>query len=238
MFAVNDNLQIGKPENDFSLPVRAIFQISGIEIEAITPSLYKWTSPVDGEKYRPLVIAPKITANLDQSVLLFANNEPKTVKVLLKSHTNEVFGELSLDLPDGWESEPESIAFNLEDKGEEAVVPFKIFPPENQSVGEIGINAKIGNEVFNLGLTSLEYAHLPIQTIFPESKAKVVRLEIEKVGKRIGYLQGAGDAIPEALQQIGYQVDILEDTDINCGKPQKIRCNYCRRTELTIPMSE
>jgi LmbE family N-acetylglucosaminyl deacetylase len=221
MFAVNDNLQIGKPENDFSLPVMATFQVAGIEIEATTASLYKWTSPVDGEQYRPLVIAPKITANLDQSVLLFANNEAKTVKVLLKSHTNEVSGELSLNLPDGWDSEPESVAFNLEDKGEETVVPFKISPPENQSVGKIGINVKVGKESLSLGLTSLEYAHLPIQTIFPKSEARVVRLEIEKVGKRIGYLQGAGDAIPEALQQIGYQVDILEDTDINSENLKK-----------------
>jgi hypothetical protein len=234
MFAVEDATQIGKPENDFSLPVKAVFQIAGIDIETTTPSMYKWTSPVDGEQYRPLVIAPEITANLDQSVLLFANNEPKIIKVLLKSHTNEVYGELSLDLPDGWESEPQSVAFNLEDKGEEATVPFKVFPPDNQSVGDIGVNLAIGHKITRtktadnkieevmevgepfsaFGLTSLEYTHLPIQTIFPKSKAKVVRLEIEKFGKRIGYLQGAGDAIPEALQQIGYQVDVLEDSDI------------------------
>lgn len=33
-------------------------------------------------------------------------------------------------------------------------------------------------------------------------------------GKQIGYLPGAGDLIPESLQQIGYQVSILSESEV------------------------
>jgi hypothetical protein len=51
------------------------------------------------------------------------------------------------------------------------------------------------------------------------SEAKIVRLNIEKKGKLIGYIQGAGDVIPTSLRQIGYTVVELKDDDIT---PEKL----------------
>ena len=47
------------------------------------------------------------------------------------------------------------------------------------------------------------------------SEAKVVRLNIKKAGSFIGYIKGAGDAIPESLEQIGYKVKMINPEDIN-----------------------
>jgi hypothetical protein len=40
-------------------------------------------------------------------------------------------------------------------------------------------------------------------------------LNIEKGGGTIGYIKGAGDAIPESLEQIGYQVTTINPEEIN-----------------------
>src|SRR5678815_6080656 len=48
----------------------------------------------------------------------------------------------------------------------------------------------------------------------PATEAKVVRAEIRKTGQQIGYLLGAGDDIPQCLQQIGYSVKVLEPGDV------------------------
>ncbi|MBV1925466.1 MAG: LmbE family protein, partial [Dokdonia sp.] len=53
-------------------------------------------------------------------------------------------------------------------------------------------------------------SHIPLQSLFLPAKAKVVRLDIERKGDYIGYIQGAGDAVPDNLEQIGYQVAILD----------------------------
>src|SRR5438046_10609016 len=48
----------------------------------------------------------------------------------------------------------------------------------------------------------------------PAAEARVVRDEIRKTGQQIGYLPGAGDDIPQCLQQIGYSVKVLEPADV------------------------
>ena len=42
-----------------------------------------------------------------------------------------------------------------------------------------------------------------------------MRLDIQKKGESIGYIEGAGDTEPESLRQIGYNVVVLKPEDIN-----------------------
>ena len=42
----------------------------------------------------------------------------------------------------------------------------------------------------------------------------MLTLDLKTAGKKIGYIEGAGDYIPEALQQMGYEVTILTDNNL------------------------
>ena len=50
----------------------------------------------------------------------------------------------------------------------------------------------------------IEYDHIPTQTVLLESKAKIVKVDLQKAGDNIGYIMGAGDVIPDNLEQIGW----------------------------------
>jgi hypothetical protein len=67
------------------------------------------------------------------------------------------------------------------------------------------------------GMLTIDYPHIPAQTLFPEAIAKVVRLDIVASGKNIGYLMGAGDDVPASLRQVGYQVTPLTESDFTTG---------------------
>jgi hypothetical protein len=54
-----------------------------------------------------------------------------------------------------------------------------------------------------------------------ENSAKVVKVDIATAGKQIGYLMGAGDEIPNSLEQIGYEVTLLSDEDITLEQLQQ-----------------
>lgn len=41
--------------------------------------------------------------------------------------------------------------------------------------------------------------------------------DVKIAGKRIGYIEGAGDKVPPALQQMGYEVVLLKENDITPG---------------------
>lgn len=61
---------------------------------------------------------------------------------------------------------------------------------------------------------TIQYDHIPAQTYFQNASMQVVKVDIKKQGQKVGYIDGAGDAIPEALEQLGYEVVYLKEADI------------------------
>ncbi len=64
-------------------------------------------------------------------------------------------------------------------------------------------------------MVEINYNHIPKQSVLLNSEAKIVRLNIKKAGNYIGYIKGAGDAVPESLRQIGYTIKEINPSDIN-----------------------
>jgi len=54
-----------------------------------------------------------------------------------------------------------------------------------------------------------------LQTVFPLSKAKLIRLDdVQKIINTIGYIKGSGDKIPYYLKELGFDVIYLKDEDL------------------------
>jgi LmbE family N-acetylglucosaminyl deacetylase len=113
LFTVADPLNIGKPENDPAIQIRFRANINGEIIHFTRPLIYKWTDPVKGELYRPFEIVPPVFINLFEKVIVFSDEQPKDVTVLIKSAAGAVKGNLKLQLPEGWRAEPNEVAFYL-----------------------------------------------------------------------------------------------------------------------------
>ncbi len=62
---------------------------------------------------------------------------------------------------------------------------------------------------------TIQYDHIPAQTYFQQASIQVVKVDIKKQGQKVGYIDGAGDAIPEALEQLGYELVYLKESDLN-----------------------
>jgi hypothetical protein len=73
----------------------------------------------------------------------------------------------------------------------------------------------VGNKTYTKELIEIAYEHIPFQTVLLPSESKIVRLDIKKRGENIAYIQGAGDVVPESLQQIGYHVRVIQPEEIN-----------------------
>lgn len=64
---------------------------------------------------------------------------------------------------------------------------------------------------------TIQYDHIPAQTYFQQASIQVVKVDIKKQGQKVGYIDGAGDAIPEALEQLGYEVVYLKEADMTAA---------------------
>jgi hypothetical protein len=122
-------------------------------------------------------------------LVIFTDAHPKEVRVKLTATSGPVEGELR------------GQKFKLEKKGDEALLTFSI-PPGSGTL-ELSPGAT--------GIKRIEYPHIPILTLSPKAEVKLVKIDLRKNGTKIGYIPGAGDEVPAALRQAGYQVTILND---------------------------
>lgn len=213
-FNVSDLSSIGKPENPDPIISSFIISIKGVRLSIDRPVIYKYTDPVDGEVYQPLAIAPPVTATVEEKSVVFSNSSPKTVAVHLKSFVAGVKGRVIAEVPDGWKVSPAAIDFNFEQVSEERTVRLTITPNHKIHEGNLSLSLSVGDQVYHQGLQTIRYEHIPLQTLFPPAEARVVKVNLNTNGKKIGYLSGAGDRVGESLQQIGYNVTFLNESSV------------------------
>ncbi len=215
MYYVEDQAMRGKPETVRNFQVHFDIEVEKIPMRITKDVIFKRTDPVDGEVYRPFEVTAPVFGNVENKVYVYADNEPQTVHVVVKSGKENISGKVTLAHPKGWRLEPESIDFELGLKEAETKLAFQLYPAKEQSEGKITPIVTLENgQTFTDELVVIEYDHIPTQTVVRDATAKVVKIDLQKAGERIGYIMGAGDDIPTALEQIGYQVDLLEDKDI------------------------
>jgi len=211
---VKDQALIGKAENPAAFNAQFILRSGQDRLVYTEPVLFRKVDPVKGEVYKDFVVVPEAALNIQNPLLVFADESPKSVRVQLISGRANVIGELKLLVPEGWTVQPASQAFNLTTKDQAKVLTFTIQPKNGARTGEFKAEATVGAQKISSGKLVIDYPHIPAQTLFPVSKGRLIRVDLKRAGQNIGYIVGPGDAIPEALTQIGYKVTRLTDEDL------------------------
>ena len=226
-FDVRDQLLIGKAENDPSFLAKFIVNIEGQDFVITRPVQYKYNDPLKGDVYQPIPVLPKIELSYDKENYLSINNKPVTVVNYLKSNMNASRGwtnypALSVlsDAPDKYDIQQKfSKNWSLKDRPMPQLqqnISYTFIPTSTElnTSEEIYAIAKKGNEVYDGYTKTISYDHIPTITYFPKAKANLVKLDIKIIGKKIGYIVGAGDKVPQTLEAMGYEVKTLSAVDI------------------------
>jgi hypothetical protein len=221
MYRVSDQNLIGKPETPKAFVVNFELQFEGYTITIEKPVVYRYSEPEKGEIYQPFEILPEATASFKDRVIIFANSDPKEISVTIKALKDNVKGELQLCFGKGWKVDQEIKPFEIAKKGDQRVIHFLLTPPSKEDENYISPIIKIDGKEISKELIEISYDHIPKQSVLIPSETKVVRLDINKNGENIGYINGAGDEIPESLRQIGYNVVHIEPSTIQEGSLAK-----------------
>ncbi|WP_420459289.1 PIG-L family deacetylase [Neolewinella sp.] len=223
MYSVENQTLRGRPEGPEYLEVNVLFSIGDAGFGLTYPVRYHYTDPVAGEQFQPFGLLPPVFVECGELSYLFTGNDSKPVTVKVTSAVNEREGELRLDVPDGWSVSPTSQPVTLGKKGQESFYTFTLTPPEGQSQGRITPQLTLANDdkVYDRRLVIIDHPHIPTQTAALPGDAAVARVELRTAGRTVGYLNGAGDAIPEALSSIGLDVSAIDDVEASIGDLSK-----------------
>lgn len=205
-FNVSDQALIGKPQND---PQEAVINLSinGENLEYTIPIQYKSNDPVKGETYEPLFIIPKVEVKSEPELALQIENSYTWGMVNIKVQTvNNSSSKNDFIL-----KEEHSANVIQTKKGLDTF--YSIKNPSIKNSELIDWQAVEGNQVFDSYKTIIEYPHIPNIIYFKKAESKLVEIDMATSGKKIGYIPGAGDKVPNALQKMGYEVTILSAKD-------------------------
>lgn len=214
-FDVRDQMQIGKAENDPSFEATFIVNISGADFTIKRPVQYRVIDPVKGDTYQPIAVLPKVELSFTKENFISLNNLPVKVeaKIISNGINNAMPIQPFVQYSKNWKVKSNYSSLNsMLNKETNWSENFTSVSNETNTTEEILF--KTLDNKYDSYTKIISYDHIPTITYFPKAKANLVKLDIKIVGKKIGYIFGAGDKVPQALQDMGYDVKTLSEGDL------------------------
>lgn len=212
MFHVRHQTNIGRAFNDFAIPTTFYLTIEGKQFQFLRDIKYKWVDPVKGELYRDLEVLPLVKLGFNAKNLIFTSSEiKKKIQVTVQASKPDLEGIVKLNVPSGWDYFPKEISFESNSASSNLTVEFEVIATPLAIAGDIVPVATINNVNYSEAVEHIQYDHIPVQTQVKQAKLTIEKINLVTKGKRAGYIPGAGDEIPEALKNMGYEVLMLTD---------------------------
>lgn len=208
-FNISDQRLIGDPQGGPAYEATFRMVVGGQEMVFTRPVQYKYTDAVKGEIYEPLTVLPPVTARFDPALLLFTDGEEKGFRVEALDHTGRA------GLPKMALTPAPGVAVGTAVPGA-AGLSWKAKPATAGTGATATASLLLGHNGGRdtaLQLKTIAYDHIPRIDYFQPAREKFVLADVRIAGHRIGYIEGAGDKVPEALQQMGYEVVLLKEKD-------------------------
>lgn len=213
-FNVNDQALIGQPDVQPAFKMTALVTIEGQDFRFERPVKYKFTDPVKGELYEPVVIVPKMLVSVDPSTVIKTAKETPEFSVTLKANKRmPAAADARIELEA--KMKPAVLRTGLPLLEKDYVVGYEAKVQDTISSDYRGVSVVTGQEVFNQGLRSIHYDHIPFIAYYKAAVLQTSFVDLKIVNKRIGYIVGAGDKVPASLEQMGYEVVMLGDKELS-----------------------
>ncbi len=212
LYPVSDQQFIGKPENEPAFIAHLKLAIYGKkmerhEINVDIPVTYKFSDRVEGEIVRSTFIVPDATLTPEKRQMLFLNTDPQKLEFRVKFQKEEPI-TINIEAP-GYAVSPATITLRPNSAHDKwAAAELTISPAGNVKNSTLQFLAD-GKPLQSL--VTINYPHIDERIVLKDASVEIKRIDLKKKGEYIGYIAGAGDEVAEAIQQMGYEVIMLDE---------------------------
>ena len=169
--------------------------------------MYKFTDPIKGEIYQPAPVLPALYIEPEKSLIIHNKKEKTNTSIVLIANKDISIQTIYAN------GQPLAIA-----------TPIQLKKNERKSIsvvledGKTNFWATDGENKFDTYAKEIKYDHIPNIVYHKPSEVNCKYVDVKIDGKKIGYIEGAGDKVLQALQQMGYEVVVLKRADITTEK--------------------
>ena len=219
------------PDVPFGLPFRPTPFRAVVEIElggrarlaVERPVRHRYVDDVfTAEKRMDLQVVPRFAVSMtpDIAIIPTGSGAVREVRVTVTNTAPEAAeGAVTLELPGGWSATPATVPVRLSREDESRTVRFDV-SAGGAAAGEYSVRAAVenGSERFERGYQVIEYPHIERRHIGRAATGtfKVVDVAIAP-DLLVGYVEGVGDAVPPAIEQLGARLEFIDADDLAWG---------------------
>lgn len=219
MFATEDQNLIGKPLNDpISLSIDLVVE-DGYLITLKQPIKYKYTDPVKGEMYQPVFITPKHLTYSNNDIILFkkGQNDSAKVRVYVSSWEKAEGKKPAISI-----ESKETVLAKMENNFNSNINGLNSYEftvnnyleKKKLDSDELTSYFRLDGKAYTNAQRTISYDHIPTLRHYYQDKIKVLNIDLKITGKKVGYIEGAGDRVAAGLEAMGYTVEILKEDDL------------------------
>ncbi len=171
-----------------------------------------------GAVKNPLMVTPAISIAISPSAGIVPLGQKQfTLTATLKSEVKGAAqGTVKLELPEGWRATPASAPFATTIEGETQSVEFRIVPAglaEKQYT--VTAVANYDGKDYKAGFVTTGYPGLRPYNLYSPAEYRTTGVNVKMAsGVNVGYIEGTGDDVPGALEDLGVHAHFLSAEDI------------------------
>jgi LmbE family N-acetylglucosaminyl deacetylase len=225
------------PDVPFGVPVRptpfrVTFHVKAgdVEVTREKPIEYRYMKDVFfGDKRMSLNVVPALSVRVSPPLAVFPASVAGAAKpVEREAHVTVTNGSkgaaqatVALEVPAGWKATPASVPLTFTREDESLSARFVVTAPAQAKPGEYILKAVATSPVlgkFDNGYEEIEYPHIQRQQVIKPAETTLKVVDVKVISNiNVGYINGVGDQVPQALEQLGARVTYIGQDELAWG---------------------
>ena len=217
-------------------PFHVTFHVhaGGTDVTRDLPVQYRYVRDIyNGDKRMELNVVPPFSVRVTPPLAVIpapaagGKAAEREVHVTVTNGTKGAADvRVTLELPAGWTATPPNVPITFAHEDESLSARFRVIAPANAKVGEYTVHAvavpAAGGQRYTSGYQDIEYPHIQRRQIIKpaETALKIVDVKIAP-GLSVGYVNGVGDQVPPAIEQLGAKLTFIDQDELAWGDLSK-----------------
>jgi LmbE family N-acetylglucosaminyl deacetylase len=214
----------GLPFEPPALQLTARLTIAGQAVTLSREVVYRYRDQAIGEVRRPLFVTRPFDVAVTPDLVVWPLDGPAAApRHFTVTVTNRARGpaaaQVVLVSPPGWSSLPaESLSFQREDESKSLTITLALPAGVRPGVYQLKAAASAGAGRSDGALAIIDYPHIRPRAVAHASTGEIraARISLPALA-RVGYVRGASDRVPEALQAVGVPIELLSPDTLARG---------------------
>ena len=204
----------GEPFAPPPLSLRFGFTLAGVPVELEREVVYRKRDQAIGEVRRPLRAVPELEVSITPELVVWPAGQPhsKPLEIEIISNVDRpVRARVDVEVPAPWRA-IESIDVELDASHLRRVIEVRLEADGSVTRGRHRVDVAVTSDGkrFDRAIGMIDYQHVRPTALPRQASGDVSAGDIKLPDlRRLGYIRGASDRMPEALKRIGLPIEVL-----------------------------